>query len=62
VPATVGDRLQEHPFYYNIYALKPGANGMHPAAGAILSLNSSKKSWNISKEAPRKSSLQARAG
>jgi choline dehydrogenase len=32
----VGDSLQEHPFYYNIYALKPGANGMHPAAGAIL--------------------------
>jgi choline dehydrogenase len=32
----VGERLQEHPFYYNIYALKPHANGMHPAAGAIL--------------------------
>ena len=32
----VGDRLQEHPFYYNIYALKRRANGMHPAAGAIL--------------------------
>ncbi|BAN26695.1 GMC family oxidoreductase [Caballeronia insecticola] len=32
----VGERLQEHPFYYNIYALKPGANGMFPAAGAIL--------------------------
>lgn len=39
----VGDRLQEHPFYYNIYALKPGANGMHPAAGAIL--------WAASSEA-----------
>jgi choline dehydrogenase len=23
----VGDRLQDHPFYYNIYALKPGSNG-----------------------------------
>jgi choline dehydrogenase-like flavoprotein len=32
----VGDRLQEHPFYCNVYALRPGANGMHPAAGAIL--------------------------
>lgn len=39
----VGDRLQDHPFYYNIYALKPGANGMHPAAGAIL--------WTASSEA-----------
>lgn len=39
----VGDRLQDHPFYYNIYALKPGANGMHPAAGAIL--------WAASSEA-----------
>ena len=39
----VGDRLKEHPFYYNIYALKPGANGMHPAAGAIL--------WAASSEA-----------
>ncbi|GAB2872976.1 GMC family oxidoreductase N-terminal domain-containing protein [Paraburkholderia jirisanensis] len=32
----VGEGLQEHPFYYNVYALKPGANSMHPAAGAIL--------------------------
>lgn len=32
----VGRRLQEHPFYYNVYALKRGTNGMHPAAGAIL--------------------------
>ena len=37
----VGERLQDHPFYYNIYALKPGANGMHPAAGAILRAASS---------------------
>jgi choline dehydrogenase len=39
----VGERLQDHPFYYNIYALKPGANQMHPAAGAIL--------WAASSEA-----------
>ncbi|MCY0985724.1 GMC family oxidoreductase N-terminal domain-containing protein [Nannocystis sp. ILAH1] len=39
----VGERLQEHPFYYNIYALKPGANNMFPAAGAIL--------WAASSEA-----------
>ena len=39
----VGNRLQEHPFYYNIYALKPRANGMRPAAGAIL--------WAASSEA-----------
>jgi len=32
----VGERLQEHPFYYNVYALKPGVNSVHPAAGAIL--------------------------
>lgn len=32
----VGEGLQEHPFYYNIYALKPAADSMHPAAGAIL--------------------------
>lgn len=32
----VGQGLQEHPFYYNVYALTPEAAGMHPAAGAIL--------------------------
>ena len=32
----VGKRLQEHPFCFNVYALKAGANGMHPAAGAML--------------------------
>jgi choline dehydrogenase len=32
----VGQGLQEHPFYYNIYNLKAGANSAHPAAGAIL--------------------------
>jgi choline dehydrogenase len=32
----VGEGLQEHPFYYNVYALKPAACSMHPAAGAIL--------------------------
>ncbi len=39
----VGEGLQEHPFYYNVYALKPGLNGMFPAAGAIL--------WTASSEA-----------
>jgi choline dehydrogenase len=39
----VGERLQDHPFYYNVYALKPGVNGMFPAAGAIL--------WAASSEA-----------
>ncbi|MGW4484381.1 GMC family oxidoreductase [Amycolatopsis sp. NPDC004368] len=37
----VGDGLQEHPFYYNVYALRPDANSMHPAAGAILWTSSS---------------------
>lgn len=36
VDLPVGQGLQEHPFYYNVYALKPAATGMHPAAGAIL--------------------------
>jgi len=43
VDLPVGERLQEHPFYYNVYALKPGFNGMFPAAGAIL--------WAASSEA-----------
>lgn len=37
----VGQGLQEHPFYYNVYALTPAAAGMHPAAGAILWASSS---------------------
>lgn len=40
----VGEGLQEHPFYYNVYALKPGVNGMFPAAGAILWTSSSEAS------------------
>ncbi|HKU95515.1 MAG TPA: GMC oxidoreductase [Vineibacter sp.] len=32
----VGDRLSDHPFYYNTYALKPKAGGMHPAHGATI--------------------------
>lgn len=32
----VGRRLKDHPFYYNVYALVPGAKEMDPAAGAIL--------------------------
>jgi len=39
--APVGERLKEHPFYYNIYALKREANSMTPAAGAIVWTNSS---------------------
>lgn len=32
----VGKRLQDHPFYYNAFALKPEALAMAPAAGAVL--------------------------
>ncbi|ABB08509.1 Glucose-methanol-choline oxidoreductase [Burkholderia lata] len=32
----VGNRLQDHPFFYNVYALKREANAMTPAAGAIV--------------------------
>jgi choline dehydrogenase len=39
--APVGTRLKEHPFYYNIYALKLEARSMTPAAGAIVSTRSS---------------------
>lgn len=39
--APVGERLKEHPFYYNIYALKPDAKSMTPAAGAIIWTRSS---------------------
>lgn len=37
----MGERLKEHPFYYNVYALKPEANSMTPAAGAIIWTSSS---------------------
>src|SRR6202011_4120010 len=36
----VGDRLQDHPFFYNVYALKREANAMKPAAGAIIWMRS----------------------
>lgn len=39
--APVGERLKEHPFYYNIYALKPEMKSMTPVAGAIIWTNSS---------------------
>jgi choline dehydrogenase len=39
--APVGSRLKEHPFYYNVYALKPEARSMAPVAGAIIWTNSS---------------------
>jgi choline dehydrogenase len=32
----VGDRLQDQPFFYNVYALKREANAMKPASGAII--------------------------
>ena len=35
VDLPVGQRLQEHPFFYNVYALKKSAVAMTPAAGAI---------------------------
>lgn len=41
VDAPVGERLKEHPFYYNVYALKRGATSMVPAAGAIVWTRSS---------------------
>ncbi|EYF07270.1 GMC oxidoreductase [Chondromyces apiculatus] len=41
VDAPVGERLKEHPFYYNVYALKPEAGAMTPVAGAIIWTNSS---------------------
>jgi choline dehydrogenase len=39
--APVGERLKEHPFYYNVYALDHGAKAMGPVAGAIIWTNSS---------------------
>lgn len=41
VDAPVGERLQEHPFYYNVYALKPAAKSMTPVAGAMIWTGSS---------------------
>ena len=41
VNAPVGERLKDHPFYYNTYALKPEANSMDPVAGAIVWTRSS---------------------
>ncbi|XXY91761.1 GMC family oxidoreductase N-terminal domain-containing protein [Sorangium sp. So ce296] len=35
VDAPVGQRLKEHPFYYNVYALKPEVKSMTPVAGAL---------------------------
>src|SRR5207245_1010417 len=36
VDLPVGEKLLDHPFYYNIYALKPEAGDMHPARGATI--------------------------
>ncbi|AKS32567.1 dehydrogenase [Mycolicibacterium goodii] len=41
--APVGQRLKEHPFFYNTYALRPPSDSMEPVAGAIL--------WTASTEA-----------
>jgi choline dehydrogenase len=41
VDAPVGERLKEHPFYYNVYALKPEVKSMTPVAGAIVWTRSS---------------------
>jgi choline dehydrogenase len=41
VDAPVGERLKEHPFYYNTYALKGEAKSMTPVAGAIIWTRSS---------------------
>jgi len=46
VDAPVGERLKEHPFYYNVYALKPEAKSMAPVAGAIIWTNSSEAGPN----------------
>jgi choline dehydrogenase len=40
----VGERLHDHPFYYNTYALKPEAGAMHPARGATIWTSSAKAS------------------
>ncbi|MFD3563772.1 GMC family oxidoreductase [Streptomyces sp. NPDC058686] len=37
----VGQRFQDHPFYYNAYALKPEVKDMTPAGGAIVWTGSS---------------------
>src|SRR5262245_36790963 len=39
--APVGERLREHPFYYNVYALRGAAKSMDPVAGAIIWTGSS---------------------
>ena len=44
VNAPVGERLKEHPFYYNVYALEPEAKSMTPVAGAIIWTRSSEAS------------------
>jgi choline dehydrogenase len=36
VDLPVGNRLQDHPFFYNVYALKREANAMKPASGALV--------------------------
>jgi choline dehydrogenase len=36
VDLPVGERLKDHPFFFNVYALKREVNAMKPAAGALV--------------------------
>lgn len=36
VDLPVGSRLKDHPFFYNVYALKRGVSAMKPGAGAMV--------------------------
>ena len=36
VDLPVGERLKDHPFFFNVYALKREVNAMTPAAGALV--------------------------
>jgi choline dehydrogenase len=40
----VGERLLDHPFYYNRYVLRPAAAAMHPVRGATLWTHSAESS------------------
>jgi choline dehydrogenase len=46
VNSPVGQRLKEHPFYYNVYALKPATKAMEPTAGAVIWTRSSEADGN----------------
>jgi choline dehydrogenase len=40
VDLPVGERLKDHPFFYNVYALKREAKAMNPGAGSLIWLPS----------------------